>query len=96
MEILFVISLALVVYPYLGYPLVLFVLSWFSRREDSAHDNDFRPSISLLMAAYNEEEWTFAAPMSNSTAKLKTTLQNTVAEIGINSTLERKSTENFG
>ena len=57
MEILFVISLALVVYPYLGYPLVLFVLSWFSRREDSAHDNDFRPSISLLMAAYNEEEW---------------------------------------
>ena len=57
MEILFVISLALVVYPYLGYPLVLFVLSWFSRREASAYDNDYRPSISLLMAAYDEEEW---------------------------------------
>lgn len=42
-------------YSYLGYPLTLLVLSLFSRHKIIKDDN-FLPEVSLLIAAYNEED----------------------------------------
>lgn len=53
LEILFLFLLVLVVYAYIGYPVALFVLSrLFSR---PIRKDDFTPSVSVIIAAYNEE-----------------------------------------
>lgn len=54
-ESLFWISLAIVFYTYAGYPFLLFCLHFFVRREPSRLDNAYCPSISIILAAYNEE-----------------------------------------
>ena len=53
-ELIFWASIALIFYVYIGYPLLLFVISRYSRptRSDERH----RPSVSLVVAAYNEEK----------------------------------------
>jgi biofilm PGA synthesis N-glycosyltransferase PgaC len=55
MEILFWISLALIVYCYLAYPLLVYVLSSFAA--NSAAKSDFEPTVSIILSAYNEEEF---------------------------------------
>jgi cellulose synthase/poly-beta-1,6-N-acetylglucosamine synthase-like glycosyltransferase len=55
MEILFWLCVITVLYTYLGYPLLLIVLSTFIRRPIRA-DDDHRPTVTLLIAAYNEEK----------------------------------------
>ena len=54
MEFLFWFSLVLVVYIYIGYPLVIKLLSANNQRVNK--DDQFRPSVSILIAAFNEEK----------------------------------------
>lgn len=53
METLFVTSVLLVLFAYLGYPLTLFALSAVSER--SVQRSDITPSVTVIIAAYNEE-----------------------------------------
>jgi cellulose synthase/poly-beta-1,6-N-acetylglucosamine synthase-like glycosyltransferase len=53
-ELLFWLSLAFVVYPYAGYPALLFLLSKLFRRP--IQRASIEPSVSLLIPAYNEEK----------------------------------------
>ena len=54
LEIVFWVSVGIVVYTYLGYPLLLSVTQFFCRRQASAIDDDYLPSVSVILAAYNE------------------------------------------
>lgn len=54
LQILFWTSLAAVVYAYAGYPLALAVCHVFVRKPASEPDEEYLPSVSILMAAYNE------------------------------------------
>jgi len=54
MEVVFGTALAVLVYVYIGYPLVLASMAWRSR--PTTRDDDFLPSVSLIIAAYNEEK----------------------------------------
>lgn len=47
-------SLAMVAYVYAGYPLMLWVFGQFRRRK--THQTPFTPSISVIIAAFNEEK----------------------------------------
>lgn len=54
MTILFWICVAILVYVYAGYPLVLFALS--RRGRPTIYDEDYEPTVSLVIAAHNEEK----------------------------------------
>ena len=54
MKISFFILVGLIVYVYLGYHLLLIVVSRF-KREELPKDEGYWPSVSLVIAAYNEE-----------------------------------------
>ena len=59
LKIAFWISVSLVAYAYVGYPLLLVVVARCfgrPRRPPQAHDTDL-PHVSLLIAALNEEKW---------------------------------------
>src|SRR5437868_3071384 len=62
---IFWVSAALVVYAYAGYPLLLWVTQFFFR--EPVRKSDFTPSVSLLIAAYNEAG-VIAAKVRNSLA----------------------------
>jgi len=53
LEFLFIFFLLLLAYIYAGYPLCIFLLSKFSANE--IKKGDYRPSITILISAYNEE-----------------------------------------
>src|ERR1043165_4475500 len=57
-ELILWISLALVAYSYVGYPLVIWTCArlFGRRREIPATDGDL-PCVTLLIAAHNEERW---------------------------------------
>jgi len=55
-EILFFISCFLVFYNYAGYAILAFILNRFSRRESIPADDDYQPSVSFIVAAFNEED----------------------------------------
>ena len=63
MALIFWISVALLVYSYIGYPLLLILLAPFLGKRVSK--SDFKPSVSLVIAAYNEEQ-IIAAKIENS------------------------------
>lgn len=46
----------LLFYAYLGYPMVLGIVSLFRRPRPRPEAEDYRPAVSVLIAAYNEEE----------------------------------------
>jgi cellulose synthase/poly-beta-1,6-N-acetylglucosamine synthase-like glycosyltransferase len=48
-------SLALIVYTYAGYPLLVFAIGALFPRP--RRDPSYRPSVSVMIAAYNEEKW---------------------------------------
>lgn len=52
-EIVFWVFTGLILYTYLGYPLVIFILSYLFTRP--IRKDDFFPSVSIIIAAYNEE-----------------------------------------
>lgn len=60
--LLFWLSVALVVYAYAGYPALLTLLTKFWRKE--VHAADITPSVTILIAAYNEEK-SIAAKLEN-------------------------------
>jgi len=52
LRLIFWASLAAIVYTYLGYPLILFVLS--ACKKKAVSKSEFYPSVSIVVAAYNE------------------------------------------
>ena len=62
MLIVFLICFSLLVYPFLGYPVVLWVLSLLVRK--SAQKHDICPTVSIIISAYNEQS-TMAEKMQN-------------------------------
>lgn len=52
-EIVFWVFVSLILYVYLGYPLMVFLLSVLFPR--TIRKDDFSPSVSIIIAAYNEE-----------------------------------------
>jgi cellulose synthase/poly-beta-1,6-N-acetylglucosamine synthase-like glycosyltransferase len=56
LAVVFWVSMSLVTYAYVGYPLVVWCLSrWFGRwQEEPTAESEHLPSVSLLIAAYNE------------------------------------------
>ena len=50
---IFWLSMALIVYIYIGYPVLVAILSVWEKKVDKSED--FFPSVSILIAAYNEE-----------------------------------------
>ncbi|MBN2474415.1 MAG: glycosyltransferase family 2 protein [Pirellulales bacterium] len=55
-EIVFWLSLAVLLYTYFGYPLLLMGCHFVCRRRASEPDETYRPSISIVLAAYNEAD----------------------------------------
>ncbi len=53
-EIIFWISLAVLLYTYFGYPLLLACCHFICRRQASRADDGFCPRVSIVLAAYNE------------------------------------------
>lgn len=53
-EIIFWLSFFAIVYPYLGYPALLWIFSTI--RNDSVKKEDITPFVSLIISAYNEEK----------------------------------------
>jgi hypothetical protein len=54
MKLLFWLSVLGVVYPYFGYPLVLWLMGWFGRRQRRRVSGSARPSISMIIPVHNE------------------------------------------
>lgn len=54
MKILFILSLALIFYVYLGYPIIIYLLSMIIRKNVNK-DDSFRPFVSIITSAFNEE-----------------------------------------
>ena len=52
---IFWISVGAVLYTYLGYPCLLLLCHPFLRRQASRAEDSFRPTVSIILAAYNEE-----------------------------------------
>jgi cellulose synthase/poly-beta-1,6-N-acetylglucosamine synthase-like glycosyltransferase len=52
-EIIFISSVALIAYAYLGYPVLIFALSRLLQRP--VRKSDITPAVSIIIAAYNEE-----------------------------------------
>jgi len=55
MEILFFSSLLALLYVYAGYPLLIYCLALWKKRP--VQYGDYEPSVTILIAAYNEERW---------------------------------------
>ncbi len=55
MKIIFFLSLLLIFYIYIGYYFLLFLVSLFKKNKTNVSDN-FSPSVSMIIAAYNEEK----------------------------------------
>lgn len=55
-HIITILSIAIVCYTYLGYPVILFLLSKMKGKEKSFDATNDLPTVSLLIAAWNEEE----------------------------------------
>jgi len=52
---IFYISFVLIFYIYIGYPLLLFLINLFKKNKNNTSD-DYLPSVSIIIAAYNEEK----------------------------------------
>ncbi|WP_059283487.1 hypothetical protein [Bacillus coahuilensis] len=55
LQLIFWILIFLIVYVYFLYPLTLFIFSRF-RSKEIVEDFKYEPKVSLLIAAYNEED----------------------------------------
>jgi cellulose synthase/poly-beta-1,6-N-acetylglucosamine synthase-like glycosyltransferase len=64
-EVIFWLSVAAVGYAYVGYPLLLSLISWI--RPKPVHSASWTPSVSVIIAAYNEER-DLAAKLENTLA----------------------------
>ena len=55
-QFVFWLSLAAIAYTYIGYPLVLFLMTRLTRRHESPFESDELPSVCLVISAFNEEK----------------------------------------
>jgi glycosyltransferase involved in cell wall biosynthesis len=55
MQLIFILSIILIFYVYAGYPLVIFCISML-RHKPVSKDDAYLPSVTILIAAFNEEE----------------------------------------
>jgi len=55
-QFLFWSSLAVVLYSYIGYPLLLFLIRTLKKGDRYPYLDDYRPPVCLLISAYNEEK----------------------------------------
>ena len=55
-EIVFWIALGSLLYPYFGYPFLLLICSPWIRPRSSQWVDGFTPKVSIVLAAYNEEQ----------------------------------------
>jgi cellulose synthase/poly-beta-1,6-N-acetylglucosamine synthase-like glycosyltransferase len=55
LKTIILVSLLLIFYIYIGYPLLLFLISLFKKHKVNTSD-DYLPSVSIIIAAYNEEK----------------------------------------
>ena len=56
MKIIYWLSLSFIVYTYIGYPVLLYVWSKILPRDINKGDPEYKPSVSVLIAARNEED----------------------------------------
>ncbi len=56
---IFLISLSIVLYTYVGYGLIIYILAKVSpyKKRSTSLSNSFEPSVTLIIAAYNEEHY---------------------------------------
>ena len=78
---LFLISVALSFYVYIGFPLLLWVLRAFVRRAPPGRPCE--PSVSLLVAAYNEAAVIASAQLVNGNTVLTLPDQTSVILVGV-------------
>jgi cellulose synthase/poly-beta-1,6-N-acetylglucosamine synthase-like glycosyltransferase len=55
-ELLFLISCFIVFYNYLGYALIIYIINRLKRKKKNLSQNNFFPSVSFIVAAYDEED----------------------------------------
>lgn len=55
MKILFYLFLILIVYTMIGYPILLELLNKFIHKKQVKFDDSYRPSVSIIVPAHNEE-----------------------------------------
>ena len=67
LQAIFWINIALISYVYFGYPVLLLLLSKFKRRTPVNPTYDFEPSVTIIIAAHNEEA-VIAQKLENSLA----------------------------
>src|SRR5690606_35727574 len=67
MEVVFWLLGGLIVYVYAGYPLLLLVLPALGARRPVAADDNYEPTVTLIVSAFNEAE-VIAAKILNSLA----------------------------
>jgi len=69
LQILFWISITLVIYVYFGYPAILWLLNRLKRKINAIlpSSGNFKPTVSMVIAAYNEEQ-VIAEKLENSLA----------------------------
>ena len=53
---IFCIAALAIIYPYLIYPVLLLLIRPFLFRRPSQADDSYRPTVSIVLAAYNEED----------------------------------------
>jgi cellulose synthase/poly-beta-1,6-N-acetylglucosamine synthase-like glycosyltransferase len=56
MNLVLIFLIFIICFAYFGYPIVLILISFF-RNNPVSKDDNFRPSVSILIAAYNEESF---------------------------------------
>ncbi|MGQ9864227.1 MAG: glycosyltransferase family 2 protein [Bacteroidia bacterium] len=57
MEVAFWVCLGIFLYPYVGYPALLFLLNFFRKKRTFCAANNELPSISVIISAYNERAY---------------------------------------
>ena len=55
LQIIFFLLLLIVFYTYIGYGMLLFLLTYFSKKRSFLPEKEFQPEVTLVIAAYNEE-----------------------------------------
>ena len=55
-QFVFWLSLAVVIYSYIGYPLLLFLIRTLRKGDRYPYSEAYRPPVCLLISAYNEEK----------------------------------------
>ena len=53
---IFWVAAVAIIYPYLIYPVLLLLVRPFLFRPASQADDSYRPTVSIVLAAYNEED----------------------------------------